>query len=118
MLRQSSKHEEGYNPAGMGILSTFGTAFRNWFFWTLAFVLIALWPEQVVAQGIPGPGGVCKPASQRTQEVGCWILADDPIGPLASSSVFWHLDGYPTRTAAEADKGHRGVIFESLGRVW
>ena len=85
---------------------------------TLAFVLVALWSKQVVAQGVPGPGGVCKPASQRTQEVGCWILADDPMGPLSSSSVFWHLDGYPTFAAAEADKGQRGVIFESLGKVW
>jgi len=65
-----------------------------------------------------GPGGVCKPASQRTQEIGCWILADDPMGRVGRSSVFWHLDIYPTRDAAVADKGQRGVILESLGKVW
>jgi quercetin dioxygenase-like cupin family protein len=54
----------------------------------------------------------------RTQEVGCWILADDPIGPLTKSPVFWVLDEYPTRDAAEADKGARGAVLESLGKVW
>ncbi len=50
--------------------------------------------------------------------MGCWILADDPIGRLTNPKVFWHLDAYPTRAAAEADKGPRGVVVESLGKVW
>jgi quercetin dioxygenase-like cupin family protein len=82
----------------------------------LAFVPLPLWYEQSLAQGVAG--AVCKPVSQRTQEVGCWIMADDPIGQLEKSPVFWHLDSYSTRTAAEADKGPRGQIVESLGKVW
>ena len=70
------------------------------------------------AQGVAVKGDTCKPASQRTQEVGCWILADDPIGRLTDAHVFWHLDAYPTRAEAEVDKGSRGIVFESLGRVW
>ena len=70
------------------------------------------------AQGVATPGDTCKPASQRTQEVGCWILAEDPIGRLASAQTFWHLDAYPTRAEAEMDKGPSGVVFESLGKVW
>jgi len=70
------------------------------------------------AQGVAVKGDPCKPASQRTQEVGCWILADDPIGRLTSPQVFWHLDAYPTRAQAEADKGPRGLVIESLGKVW
>lgn len=69
-------------------------------------------------QGVAVKGDACKPASQRTQDVGCWILADDPIGPLSNAQVFWHLDQYPGRAQAEADKGPRGVVIESLGKVW
>jgi quercetin dioxygenase-like cupin family protein len=32
--------------------------------------------------------------------------------------VFWHLDAYPTRAAAQADKGPQGTVFESFGKVW
>jgi quercetin dioxygenase-like cupin family protein len=61
---------------------------------------------------------VCKPVSQRTQEIGCWIMADDPVGPLAKSPVFWHLDAYATRAVADADRGSRSTVIQSLGKVW
>jgi quercetin dioxygenase-like cupin family protein len=35
-----------------------------------------------------------------------------------NAQVFWHLDAYPTRAEAEADKGQRGIVFESLSKVW
>jgi len=79
--------------------------------------LLLLAGEQLLAQGVATPGGVCKPASERTQEVGCWILADDPVGQLKKSPVFWHLDGYSTRAEAQADKGPHGTVIESLGKV-
>ena len=74
--------------------------------------------DQAVAQGVAVPGDKCKPASERTQDIGCWILADDPVGQLTKSQVFWHLDAYPTRSAAQADKGPQGVVVESFGKVW
>jgi quercetin dioxygenase-like cupin family protein len=74
--------------------------------------------KALLAQGVAVKGGECKPASQRTQEVGCWILADDPVGQLKNSPVFWHLDLYSTRSAAEADKAPRSTIIESLGKLW
>src|SRR5260370_15581910 len=74
--------------------------------------------KQLSAEGGATPGGVCKPASERTQEVGCWIMADDPVGQLTNSQVFWHLDGYSTRAAAQADKGLQSTVVESLGKVW
>ena len=54
----------------------------------------------------------------RDAEIGCWILADDPIGEVSAREVFWHLDSYPTRRAAEADKTPRSVVLASLGKVW
>jgi quercetin dioxygenase-like cupin family protein len=32
--------------------------------------------------------------------------------------VFWHLDSYPTRDAAQADKGPRSAVIEALGKFW
>ena len=60
----------------------------------------------------------CEPISKRTAEVGCWITATEPLGQLSQPAVFWHLDTYPTRTAAEAAKGPRGTVVESLGKIW
>jgi quercetin dioxygenase-like cupin family protein len=59
----------------------------------------------------------CKPVSERTSELGCWIIAHQPVGKV-TSQPFWYLDVYPTHEAAEAEKGPRGVVVESLGRVW
>jgi hypothetical protein len=43
-------------------------------------------------------------------------MADDPVGTLMESPVFWHLDTYTTRAAAEADNGPRSTVFGSLGQ--
>lgn len=74
--------------------------------------------NQLVAQGVAVPGDRCKPVSERTQEIGCWILADDSVGQVTKPEMFWHLDTYPTRTAAQADKEPQGVVVESFGKVW
>jgi quercetin dioxygenase-like cupin family protein len=67
----------------------------------------------------PAPSmGNCHPVSERTSEVGCWIIAHQPLGELPASPIFWHLDTYPTRAEADAAKGPRGTVVESLGRVW
>lgn len=62
--------------------------------------------------------GVCKPVSERTTEVGCWILVDHPIGRIEQGQVFWHLDTYATLPDAERAKGPTGTVIESLGKVW
>jgi hypothetical protein len=59
----------------------------------------------------------CTPISQRTGELGCWVLTDEPMGPLTKAQAFWHLDVYPTHAAAEADQGPRGSVVESLGKI-
>ena len=67
--------------------------------------------DEVLAQ-------ICKPVSQRTGEVGCWITANAALGQLPQQPIFWHLDAYATRAQAEAAKGPRGTVVESLGKVW
>lgn len=86
--------------------------------WILAICCMAFLCGQAVGQGVQASGGICKPASQRTQEIGCWILADDSMGSLAKSSLFWHLDTYPTQAAANAEKGQRGVVLAAFGKYW
>lgn len=41
-----------------------------------------------------------------------------PWGNSQKPQVFWHLDTYPTRAAAQADKGPQGIVVESFGKVW
>jgi hypothetical protein len=62
--------------------------------------------------------GTCKPVSERTTELGCWVLADEPVGRIDQAEIYWHLDVYSTRSEAEKAKGPRGTVIESLGKVW
>lgn len=59
----------------------------------------------------------CKPMSQRTGTEGCWITASQPLGALAGP-VYWTMDVFPTKEAAEQAKGSGGTVVESLGKVW
>jgi quercetin dioxygenase-like cupin family protein len=61
---------------------------------------------------------ICRPMVERTSELGCWITVDAELGKLARGPIFWHLDTYATGAEAEAQKGPRGVVVESLGKVW
>jgi quercetin dioxygenase-like cupin family protein len=61
---------------------------------------------------------ICRPVAERTGEVGCWIIANQPIGQLTKSETFWHLDVYPTEVEAEAAKAAGSAVVKSLGRTW
>src|SRR5918993_1517173 len=64
------------------------------------------------------PGGVCRAVSERTTDVGCWIFGNYPMGPMSQAQMFWYLDSFATRKEAEGAKGSRGIVLESLGKVW
>ena len=61
---------------------------------------------------------ICRPAVERTGELGCWITVDAELGKLPRGRIFWHLDSFATRAEAEAAKSPRGIVVESLGKVW
>jgi quercetin dioxygenase-like cupin family protein len=84
----------------------------------IVVVLLTIASAFAAAQTETQAFGVCKPVSQRTQEVGCWILGEQPVGEMKASHAFWQLDVYPTRADAEAAKGAHGAVFESMGKVW
>jgi hypothetical protein len=77
----------------------------------LASVVLFLSCQEAYAQ-------ICRPVAERTGEVGCWIIAHQPIGQLTKPETFWHLDVYATRTEAEAAKTVGGAVVESLGKIW
>lgn len=65
--------------------------------------------------------GTCIPIAERAgREFGCFITARQELGPLAATPpLFWHLDTYPTRAAADSvAPAPRSTVVESLGRIW
>src|SRR5574342_821943 len=84
-----------------------------------ACLLLMLLIQAPSASGQTPPRRICLPVSERAgRDVGCWLIVAEPLGQLPRSEVFWHLDTYPTRAAAEAAKGPRGTVVEALGKVW
>ena len=61
---------------------------------------------------------ICKPVAQRTGEVGCWIIVNQPIGQLSKSETYWHLDVYPSEVEAETARVAGSAVVKSLGKTW
>ena len=71
----------------------------------------------IVAKAQPQKLVSCKPAAERTQPEGCWIVANKPLGKLPAA-VFWTLDVYPTRESAEKVNIDNGTVVHALGKIW
>jgi len=88
----------------------------------LALLLSAMPLSLVMAQ--TQGFGICKPVTQRTSEIGCWILIDHPVGRISEADVYWHLDSYSDSAAARRALGEAGgggarsVVVQSLGKSW
>ena len=89
---------------------------------TIAFLLALSQSALVSAQASEYRGRIgqvgCRPVKERTGETGCWILVNASVGKLPLGPVYWHLDSYPSRAAADTSKGPRGTIVEALDKVW
>ena len=70
-------------------------------------------PPRALAQSVR-----CLSVSERTSELGCWILGHQSVGKLTSAQNYWQLDNYISRKAAEDAKGPRGVVVESMRKIW
>ena len=82
---------------------------------SLVLILVSLLCSKAsLGQEVAG----CFPVSERTTEVGCWVLSNAPIGQLSKTAVYWYLEAYENRAAAETDKGPHGTVVESLGKIW
>jgi quercetin dioxygenase-like cupin family protein len=60
----------------------------------------------------------CPAISEKRSEIGCYILSHQPLGQLPEGPLFWYLDTYPTRQAAEMVKQPRGTVVETFGKTW
>jgi quercetin dioxygenase-like cupin family protein len=82
-------------------------------------IYLALWFAGVLfVSSQEASAQICRPVAERTSELGCWIIAHTPVGQLGKPEVFWHLNVYPTRAAADAAKTPTGTVVESLGKTW
>lgn len=81
----------------------------------LAILICSLMAIVVTAQALAQG---CRPVAERVGDRGCWILADESLGQLPQTPLFWHLVNYPTRAEAEAAKEPRGTVIEAVGKIW
>jgi quercetin dioxygenase-like cupin family protein len=64
-------------------------------------------------------GGTCVPVTERNgREFGCFITAREILSSLPKAPVYWHIDVFPNRAAAEAAKGPNSTVVDSLGKIW
>lgn len=83
---------------------------------TLGLMLLAV---PLTTLSAHGQGfGTCKPVAQRTTDVGCWILIDQPAGRAAGAELYWHLDRYRDSASARRAGGARDVVIRALGASW
>jgi hypothetical protein len=67
----------------------------------------------------PGLSGWCEtPAAERHAEPGCYTTAIIELGVLPREPMYWHLDTFPDRAAAESKRGPRGTVVDGHGRQW
>jgi Flp pilus assembly protein TadD/quercetin dioxygenase-like cupin family protein len=92
---------------------------RSWFQRSVAS---GGWPAFgfIVSELELNTSGSCIPRSERAgNSLGCFITATQELGALPTASpIFWHLDAFPTRAAAERAKTARGTVVESFGKIW
>jgi quercetin dioxygenase-like cupin family protein len=81
-------------------------------------ILVLLWMGNDAAGQESKMLATCRPASERTGPVGCWIIAHERLGEMPAAPLFWHLSTYPSRTAAEAEKVPGATVVEALDKVW
>jgi len=63
-------------------------------------------------------GGTCIPVAERKTENGCFVHAEERLEKLPRAPIFWHIDRFPSRSAAEAAKEKNGTVVQIFGHVW
>ena len=67
----------------------------------------------------PGLSGWCEtPVAERKAEAGCYTTAITELGVLPREPLYWHLDTFPDRAAAEAKRGRGGTVVDGHGKHW
>ena len=67
---------------------------------------------------VPVPGRCELPRTGPADAVGCHLAGKEQLGAAPATPLFWHIDSYATRAAAEAARRGRGTVADAHGRVW
>jgi uncharacterized membrane protein len=89
--------------------------------WVMARIVTgAVSLASFVATSAAAQSESCGPVAQRAgREFGCFITAREELGALPKdSALYWHIDAFTARAAAEAAKARRSTVVGSLGRIW
>jgi quercetin dioxygenase-like cupin family protein len=89
----------------------------GWCLWTLLLACVPSAAALAQAMDHPMPPQGCVPAAERRGEVGCWIVAEQPVGRFAQAP-YWQVDSFPDLAAAQAARSPQGTVVQSLGQVW
>lgn len=92
-------------------------------------VALALGPTaSLAAAQAPGAFGRCVPRAERAgrDDVGCFIITEQALGPVGPDSVYWHVTRVARRAraraaaarAAASGHGPRSTVVEAYGDVW
>ncbi|NUQ21445.1 MAG: hypothetical protein HOQ09_10840 [Gemmatimonadaceae bacterium] len=87
----------------------------------LAIIVAAIAAVPVAAQ-TSAAFGTCVPRAQRAHrsDVGCFIITEQKVGPLAGS-VFWHVTRFTSAARARAAAKRStpaGTVIQAFGRGW
>lgn len=76
-------------------------------------------PNRPLSAGNSCPSCCTMPASERTREEGCYVLANDALDSLPPGPLYWHLYTYPNMAAAsQAKETSTETVVMSFGKVW
>src|SRR4051794_33940548 len=75
-------------------------------------------PENGAATAQRRPAMCSEPRTGPADATGCYLISTEPIGAAPATPLFWHIDEFPTRSAAEAARQARGTVGEAHGRAW
>lgn len=70
------------------------------------------WPSAVLAQATTRPCGPIEAAGPAC------LLARSELPTLPSGKIYWHLDRFPSRAAAERAAAPASVVAEAFGSIW
>ena len=62
---------------------------------------------------------ICLPVALRwAARSGCWVTASHALGVPPPGRLYWHIDRFADRAAAETARGPGGTVVESYGKAW
>ncbi len=60
----------------------------------------------------------CMEDGLRSSDTGCQLLAKMKVSQFPDAPLFWHLNRFPSRNAAEATQVQNSLVVEAEGQAW